>query len=249
MISEQEIEGYLDEGKLIVSNYDKDCIEAASYDFRLGDEGIISSEKKVINVKEIGFITIKPLDFAVFTTFEEFDIPDDIVGNIGMKSIFAKQGLILLAGLQIDPGFKGVLIIRVYNTGLTPITIRHSEKVGMAQFLKLNEPTKRPYDKPRQLHIPSDDIMNIMKAESISIGKIIETLNGVSSAVIELKNSQQSLVKIWEEKQKSLDALWTQRDKKVDRNINVTVSLIGVLVAIFAVFCVIIFGFILPRIP
>jgi deoxycytidine triphosphate deaminase len=49
------------------------------------------------------------------TTHENLHLPHDIAGHIGVKSYYTRKGIVILSGLQIDPGFEGVLVIGMYN--------------------------------------------------------------------------------------------------------------------------------------
>lgn len=195
-LPKQEILKLIEKGELISKNFSEKCLEPASYDIRLGEEGITSIDKKKINIKEQGYLTIGAGEFAVFQTFEYFNIPLNIVGNIGMKSKYARQGLILLAGLQIDPGFQGYLVLRAFNSSTQSIIISYKDPIGMVQFLQLIEPVEKPYSGKyqEQITIPAEDLEQIVKSKGMTIGEVILTIQSLVKSVQELKVSQENIV-------------------------------------------------------
>ncbi len=202
----EKIVDYINNNQIIIKNFSEKCLEPASYDIRLGPEGITSSSKKKINIEETGYLTIEAGEFAVFLSLEYFKMPNDIVGNIGMKSKFARKGLILLAGLQIDPGFKGYLTLRMFNTSTQTIALSFKEKIGMIQFIQLIVPAKKPYDGPyqEQLTIPPEDIDQVIEAEGMTMGNVIKSLQGLITSIKDLRTSQENLRQDWDRHEKRM---------------------------------------------
>jgi len=196
-LSKKEIFEYINKNEIIIRNFSEKCLEPASYDFRLGTEGITSSTKKKINIKNNGYLAIEPGEFAIFLTLEYFKIPTNLVGNIGMKSKFARRGLILLAGLQIDPGFEGYLVLRVFNTSTQQIIIPFEEKVGMVQFIQLLSHVEMPYKGvyQQQEAIPSEDISYIVESHGMTMGNVINSLQGLITSITDLRDSQEKYEK------------------------------------------------------
>ncbi len=230
-LSRDEILEYINTNQIITRNFEEKCLEPASYDIRLGTEGITSSNKKIVNIEELGYLAIEPGEFAVFTSLEFFEMPNDIVGNIGMKSKYARKGLILLVGLQIDPGFKGYLTLRMFNTSTQKIVLSYRDKIGMVQFIKLNVPAKKPYSGPyqEQLTIPPEDISHIIEAEGMTMGNVIKSLQGLITSINDLKNSQENLRKDWEKHEARME----RHEKRIEWIFGI---ILGVLTVIFTIF-------------
>jgi deoxycytidine triphosphate deaminase len=85
--------------------YDERQIQPASIDLRVGDEAATTKSKSKINVKEKGLVTLEPGDFGMLTILEHIKFGSQYVGRIGLRSKWARKGLIATAGPQIDPGF------------------------------------------------------------------------------------------------------------------------------------------------
>ncbi len=111
---------------------------------RLGNRILVSRQEKEINIgRQNGEGTISPGDFALLTTFEKIKLSRAIAGSIGLRSYYARKGLILLAGPQIDPWFEGVLVLGVYNASPRKITLSYVDKLCTIEFHKLGKPTKK----------------------------------------------------------------------------------------------------------
>jgi deoxycytidine triphosphate deaminase len=52
-----------------------------------------------------GRFTLRPGEFAFVTTRERLALPWTVSGNVGVRNRFARQGLLILTGLLIDPGY------------------------------------------------------------------------------------------------------------------------------------------------
>lgn len=214
---------YIKKNQIIVENFDEKCLEPASYDIRLGNEGITSSLKKKIDIIKKGYLVIEPGEFAIFLTLEYFKMPNNLVGNIGMKSKFARKGLIFMTGLQIDPGFEGYLVIRALNTGTNNIIIPREEKIGMVQFLELITPVQLSYEGPyqKQLSIPTEDIAQVIETEGITMGNVIKSIQGLINSVTTLRDSQEKYEKRMEKHEKRLEWIF-----------GITIGALGILTTI-----------------
>lgn len=110
---------------------DNGAANPVAIDLRLGSEAFLSTKEIPIKLdkEENEFITIKPGEFALLTTFEKLDLPKNIVALISMRFTFKREGLINVSGFHVDPGYKGRIIYSVYNAGPNPIMLKYKEKV------------------------------------------------------------------------------------------------------------------------
>lgn len=117
-------------------------------DLRLGAEVYRAQDEKVTRLSEgLSTIQINPGDFALLTTFETLHIPKDLIAFISMRFRKSLEGLINISGFHVDPGYNGLLIFSVYNSGPRPVVLEYKEAVFMIIFSKISkslthEPTK-----------------------------------------------------------------------------------------------------------
>jgi len=167
------------------------CLEPASYDFRVGKQAFASNTDAKIDVENKGLVIIDPGEFAVITTRERIRCGPQIAGQIGLCSPYARDGLLLLSGPQIDPGFNGVLIVRVTNLAPRRITLAFEAPFLTSQFFKLSHPVANPYSGSRQgqTGLGPRDIEDLSNPESPTLGGMVKSLTSLARDVSDLKTS------------------------------------------------------------
>jgi deoxycytidine triphosphate deaminase len=191
MLADTEIQAAIRDRDLDIDPFIDDSLEAASYDFGVGDEAFVSGSEEKINVANKGLVILDPGEFAVLTTRERVHCGPRVAAQIGLCSTFARDGLVLLSGPQIDPGFDGVLVIRVTNLAPKRITLPHQAKFLTVQFFKLNHPVSHPYDGPRQgqTGLGTDDLRELAHPDSPTLGGMVRSLSALARDVSDLKTS------------------------------------------------------------
>ena len=182
ILSDKEIQKARASGDLEIIEFEESCLQGASYDLRIGSEALKSGDEQVTDMKKIGSFTIPPGDFAILTTLERIKCSNIIAGRIGVRSYYTRKGLVFLSGLQIDPGFDGVLVLGVYNAAPRKMTIEYGDPFCSVEFHKLSEPVEILYDTDPDLHaghLPRADKDYLRNLEA-------ETLTELSNAVREL---------------------------------------------------------------
>lgn len=108
-------------------------------DLRLGRQVFITSRKHPQILHEGQYVTIRPGEFALLTSEETINMPDDLMGFIAMKMQYKKLGLINISGFHVDPCFHGSLVFSTYNAGPNDIVLQTGSKVFMIFFCSLSE--------------------------------------------------------------------------------------------------------------
>jgi len=195
LLPDHEIEKAIeDEG--IIKNYDEDCIEPSSYDMRVGKRAILSGIDKEIDVEKESGVVIKPGQFSIITTYESLNFPNNLAGHIGVKSYYTRKGLVLLSGLQIDPGFKGVLVLGVYNAAPRKLTLDYLSPFCTIEMHRLTTPVKKPYKNSIEQAkgmIPQidKDYLRTIETESLS-----DLSNNVRNLTMNISNLTNMVYKI-----------------------------------------------------
>lgn len=173
LLTNGEIKEAIEKGELAIENFSDECLEPASYDMRLGNKALVSGKDAEINVERTGSITIDAAEFALFSTYENVKLSNVIAGHIGLRSYFARKGLVILAGIQIDPGFEGILVIGVYNASSRRITVDYLDRFCTVEFHRLNKPVEKEHpgiEAQRLGRMPQadKDYLRTMEVESLS---------------------------------------------------------------------------------
>jgi hypothetical protein len=97
----------------------------------------------------------------------------------------------MLSGPQVDPGFKGILIVRLINLAPIPIVLAHGTPFLTMQLFNLPQPVSHPYNGPYQgqTGISARDIQELTQTEGLTLGAVIKTLSALARDVAELRGS------------------------------------------------------------
>jgi dCTP deaminase len=185
ILNAQQIIAALNSGEISIIPFDPAQVQAASYDLRVGETGATTTSKKLVNIREAGFLLLQPGDFAVLTVFEEMRLDAQHVARFGLRSKFARKGLIATTGPQVDPGYHGRLILGLTNLTPRSISIPYKDDLITIEIHRLNEPTDRPYAGPYQdkLDLGPEEIEAVTETEGMALPEVITTLRSLSANV------------------------------------------------------------------
>jgi dCTP deaminase len=191
MLTDTEIREALVPGELAIDPFAEGCLQSASYDFRVGGQAFLSGTDEITDVSNKGLVIIEPGEFAVIATRERVSCGPQYAAQLGLDSKYARQGLVLLSGPQIDPGFDGVLIVRVTNLSPRRVTLTHEAPFLTVQFFRLNQPVAHPYRGSRQgqTGLGTNDIEELTHPDSPTLGGMVKSLSVLASDVGELTTS------------------------------------------------------------
>lgn len=191
MLTDSDIRDAIGSDDLGISPFDEQFLEAASYDFRVGTQAFLSGTDEIADVANKGLVIIEPGEFAVLTTRETVKCGPQFAAQLGLESKYARQGLVLLSGPQIDPGFSGVLVVRVTNLAPRRITLTYEAPFLTVQFFRLSRPVAKPYTGSRQgqTGLGASDIEELTHPDSPTLGGMVKSLSVIASDVGELNTT------------------------------------------------------------
>ena len=197
-MTDQEIRAAIQRGEIILEPRDETKIEPASYDARVGTWAFASSLKEKLNLSEKGLLIVEPGEFAVLESRERIELDTRTAAQLGLRSEYARRGLLMLSGPQIDPGFKGILVVRVINLAPKAIAMPYEAPFLTLQFFRLGVPVTKPYAGPQQGQsgISARDIQELIETEGMTLGQVTKTLGALAKDVSELKGSVGRLTRV-----------------------------------------------------
>jgi len=196
LMSDKEIEAAVASGELVIGGFHPSSLEPCSYDAHLGDHALLSNRDDLVNVAASNSIVLEPGDFALVITQERFELSRSIAGHIGMKSALARQGLVLLAGMQIDPTFRGHLRLGFYNAAPRRVTIDYRDEICMIEFHRLSEPVRKEMPSFPELlegRIPAADRAFLRQLETTSLSDLSRNIGRLTEDVTALTKEVRSL--------------------------------------------------------
>lgn len=156
ILSDKTLIKMLENKELVVEPIEKEQIQPASIDIRLGNTFSIVEDTStgIINLEnEIKYKTITsdtyillPNQFVLATTMEYFDLPDDLTAFVEGRSSLGRMGLFIQNAGWVDPGFKGEITLELYNANRCAIELKAGRRVGQLVFAKMDDKAINPYN-------------------------------------------------------------------------------------------------------
>jgi dCTP deaminase len=80
---------------------------------------------------------LPPGGFALASTIERFDTPNDVVAFVHDKSTWARRGISLF-NTVIEPGWRGFLTLEITNVSGLPVDIRAGDPIAQIIYQRLD---------------------------------------------------------------------------------------------------------------
>ena len=195
ILTDKKIKEALSNGDIKIDPFIDSQVEPASYDLRVGKHGATTSTKKIIDIEKQGYILIEPGDFAIVAVLEEILLSTKHVGRIGLRSKYARKGLIATTGPQVDPGYHGRLKIGMTNLTPKPISLPFKDDFITLELHELTEPASTPYTGPYQdqLDLSPEDIEAVTEGSGMALSEVMVTLRSLTQNVAALAGEVKSL--------------------------------------------------------
>ena len=163
-----------------IDPFEDRLVQPATYDLRLGPRILaapLNSETlgQVVDLtRDNPSYAIQPGQMVGVQSKEKLRFPLDISGRFGIRSSLARIGINAFGGLQLDPGFTGVLIMNLLNVGPEPVPLELETPFFTVELQRLDEPARRGYSGPYQgqTDFPADQYNFIMSARTTSLAEI-----------------------------------------------------------------------------
>jgi dCTP deaminase len=197
ILTDRQIRAAQASGDIVIEPFEDKQVQAATYDLRVGDQGASTSTKKKIDIRQDGYLLLHPGDFAVVMVLEELRLGPQYAARFGLRSKFARKGIIATTGPQIDPGFHGRLIIGVTNLTPKAVALPYKDDLVSVEFHRLEEPATKPYSGPYQgkMELGPEEIEFITESEGMALSEVLNTLRSLSQNVGTLTTDVSALTK------------------------------------------------------
>lgn len=143
----------------LITPFNINQLQPASYDLTLGDGFTIPCENQVIDLTTPGRITyheythvteikLKPHQFMLAHTVETINCEPDTVGIVMGKSSIARMGLQIEAAGLVDPGFSGQITLELTNMTSNTLILRPGMRIAQIGFQLMTAPAVQHYGCP-----------------------------------------------------------------------------------------------------
>lgn len=149
MLGKDEIVRLVLEKKLI-EGFDKNCLQGAGYDLRVGKfysiEGgahLGKTERKMPQIKEIpgDVVLLKPDEYVLIETLEKVNMPEDLAARVLNRSSLFRCGATTFNAL-VDPGYRGTLTFGLKNVSGNEFSIERGTRVSQIVFERVEGKTE-----------------------------------------------------------------------------------------------------------
>ena len=204
------IQELVDERKLIVADtFAPSSLKETSYDVRIGRKGILGGEGSEINLAEKPLI-IEAGCYAGIISYEKLHLPLNISAHIGSKRKLSYEGVILLTGSIIDPGYEGYLLFGLYNATSRKVVLPTKTKICTVTFTQIDHDAE-PIAPDADLLVgdfPGDFINKMANTEVLPWARIsdeVKQIQRLTKDILDLKAQYNDVLKPIQDLTKNVD--------------------------------------------
>ncbi len=165
VLSDRDILKALESGRIVIDPYpdlDKQ-LGSISVDFRLGNtfmvfehsrfsyidprhpQSIGDAMRTIVVENDEPFI-MQPGDFALASTMESLELPDDLLGRLEGRSSIARLGITVHSTAALfEPGWVGTATMELSNLGRMAVALYPGMRICAFSFEPVSSPVRTPY--------------------------------------------------------------------------------------------------------
>lgn len=140
ILADSDILGRVNRGELIVKGFDEKNLTPNGYDVTI-NEILIPSRCMKTNT---GKLVVPPLTWFLIGTKEVFEMPRDIVGQLWIRTSWARKGILSSFG-KVDAGFRGNLTLSAFNASSAEVEISVGDRFAQIIFLTASAESEKDY--------------------------------------------------------------------------------------------------------
>lgn len=127
-------------GQLIVESFEEKNLTPNGYDLTIGEIFIPARGKRM----DAGTVHVPALTWFLIGTREVVDMPRDIVGQLWIRTTWARKGIMSSFG-KVDAGFRGNLTFSAFNASPGEVEISVGDRFAQIIFLKASGKSEKDY--------------------------------------------------------------------------------------------------------
>ena len=220
LLTHQDLKSLVDEGELIANGSHK-SIEGLKYDFRLGSSFLKAHFGRPMNFEELSGsdkakAVIEPGEVVFVLTEESVKLPDDVMIVLSHKRKISHDGISILGGFCVDPGYEGYLLIGMHNFSSETFVLEPGRKLIAGLLYRLHEDEGRISPKPDPIWSFPDDLVRMIKTyQPINLNNINDSVSTLRSELENLKADLRDDRKWREDIKSTIDRLVEGLDKEI----------------------------------
>lgn len=192
-LTDTDIRREVSAGRLISKDsFVQSSLDASSYDISVGSLGMLGGDGREIDLTKES-LELGPGAYGGIISHEKLLLPPQIHARIGSKRAMSYDGVILLTGSVVDPGYEGHLLFGLYNASQRRVVIRAKRKICNIVFERLaHSPDKEGSSDPdlEKGEFPPlfvDKMTNMEVLPWMEISERVKQIESITSDILDLK--------------------------------------------------------------
>jgi dCTP deaminase len=145
---------------------DKKRLKPAAYHLSLGKHYRIARKTGLLSDRD-PYLKIEPYQVAIVETWEELNMPPNVIGRWNLRISGVYKGLLWVGGPQVDPCFRGHLYCPLYNLSTVSVTLVYKEPFATIDFVRTTDGRSVPFDQKRRKMSDYDTELESAPAETL----------------------------------------------------------------------------------
>jgi deoxycytidine triphosphate deaminase/uncharacterized coiled-coil protein SlyX len=190
----------LAQAKELIAPFSANHVAPCSYDFSAGGSYVIAGGGATENTSSKPLV-IGPGSYAGLISAERVKVPANVYMILGPKRKLSYDGIILLSGSVVDPGYEGHLLFVLYNSSGKKRIIYPGKKVCVATFFQLDKAVENPLGADPSLsegNFPGeflDSMANMELPSMVEITEKLKEIHGLERRILQLEETYTGVTK------------------------------------------------------
>jgi deoxycytidine triphosphate deaminase len=175
------------------------CAEGVKYDFRLSPHILKAAFRRPIDATHLSAsekkeLLVEPGEVVFILTEETLDLPNDTMAQLSPKRKLAHAGILTLGGFAVDPGYRGPLLIGLFNFSSTPFPLIPGKKIIAATFYRLvgSEVPATAAPVESLTGFPDELVAVMQKYQPVAIQSVAESVRRLQGDLVALQGEVRS---------------------------------------------------------
>jgi deoxycytidine triphosphate deaminase len=154
-------------------------VEGIKYDFRLGSKFLKASLERPVDFNDLQGTEklqakIDPGEVVFVMSEERLNLPMDMFVVLVHKRKISHDGIAVMGGLCVDPGYEGHLLVGLYNFSSSPFQFEPGYKLIAGLFYKLSGTEIGEFPRPatKITAFPEDLVRLIRSYQPINLNSL-----------------------------------------------------------------------------
>jgi deoxycytidine triphosphate deaminase len=238
IVTQDHLKDLITAGDIIIGG-DPDGVEGIKYDFRFGSKFLKASLERPVDFNELQGTEktqakIDPGEVVFVMSAERLKLPMDTFVVLVHKRKLSHDGIAVMGGLCVDPGYEGHLLVGLHNFSSSPFQIVPGHKLIAGLFYKLSgdEIGSFPYPATKIVDFPEELVRLIRSYQPTNLNSLNEQL-GTLKTELSLLQREFSDDKKWRQDFKEdldglLAALKDERENRQDQYKEIETKISGI---------------------